>query len=312
MYSLTRLTVLFLLTVLSSGSVLANASIRLSESDQQLSERAFTAADRGRWTTAHSTASKAREKLPAKVLRWMHMTRRDRSHRFKDIAGFMADNSGWPGMKTLQRNAERAIDARVSAERIRSWFAKNPPLTTEDRVRHIEALTRSGQRIEAAGLIKSTWRTGSFGRKQPRSFRRKYRKYLIKDNHEARLDRLLWQGRTSQAHRMLPLVSKRLQKLAAARISLRASRGGVDWHIRQVPRELLNRPGFVYERVRWRRRKGRDDGAYDLSKNVPPDAPAARRWWIERSILAFRLLTKGHISEAYRIAHAHGLKSGAR
>ena len=40
--------------------------------------------------------------------------------------------------------------------------------------------------------------------------------------------------------------------------------------------------------------------------------PEARIWWIERSILARRLLAKGHISEAYRIAHTHGLKSGAR
>ena len=90
---------------------MADASVRLSKSDQRLYERAYTAADRGRWTTAHSTASKAREKLPAKVLRWMHMTRCDRNHRFEDIAGFMADNPGWPGIKTLQRNAERAIGA---------------------------------------------------------------------------------------------------------------------------------------------------------------------------------------------------------
>ena len=93
---------------------------------------------------------------------------------------------------------------------------------------------------------------------------------------------------------------------------MRTSRGGVDWHIRRVPKDLSNDPGFVYERVRWRRRKGRDDAAYDLLKKVPPDAPEAKRWWVERSILARRLLAKGHISDAYRIAHAHGLQVGAR
>ena len=312
MSSLSRLTTLVLLTVFSSGSVLADPSIRLSKSDQRLYERAFAAADRGRWAAAHHTASQAREKLPAKVLRWMHMTRRDRAHRFEDITGFLAANPGWPGTKALQRNAERAIDSRVSAARVRSWFADRPPLTTEGRVRLIEALVAGKLKAEAAALVKSTWRTGSFGRKQGRSFRRKYRRYLSKDDHEARLDLLLWQGRTSQARHMLPLVNQRLQKLAAARISLRASRGGVDWHIRQVPRDLLSDHGFVYERVRWRRRKGRDDGAYDLLKNVPPGAPEAKRWWVERSILARRLLAKGHISEAYRVAHAHGLKGGAR
>jgi len=101
---------------------------------------------------------------------------------------------------------------------------------------------------------------------------------------------------------MLRLVIRRMHSVATARISLRTSRGGVDWHIRRVPKDLSNDPGFVYKRVRWRRRKGRDDAAYDLLKKVPPDAPEAKRWWVERSILARRLLAKGHISDAYRIA----------
>ena len=182
----------------------------------------------------------------------------------------MVANPDWPGMRALQRNAENAIDGRVAAARVRSWFANRQPLTTEGRIRLIEALFADGKKAEAAALVKSTWRTGSFGRKQGRSFRRKYRKHLSKADHAARLDWLLWQGRTSQARRMIPLVNKRLRKLAAARIALRASRGGVDWHIRQVPNDLLNDPGFVYERVRWRRRKGRDDGAYDLLKTFRP------------------------------------------
>jgi len=74
------------------------------------------------------------------------------------------------------------------------------------------------------------------------------------------------------------LVDKDTQKLAMARIVLRAKRGGVDWYIRQVPKSLLNDPGLVFERARWRRRKGHDDGAYDLLKRVSPDAPYAKKW----------------------------------
>jgi soluble lytic murein transglycosylase len=111
---------------------------------------------------------------------------------------------------------------------------------------------------------------------------------------------------------MIPRVDDATQKLAMARISLRAFRGGVDWQIRQVPTSLRNNPGLVYERSRWRRRKGLDNGAYELLKNVPPDAPFASKWWVERSIIARRLLAKGHISEAYRLAKANGLSTGAR
>lgn len=256
MKPLSSLLIVLLVAHWAPGAALADTSARLSKSDRHLYERAFSAADRGRWSAAHNTASQARNKLPAKVIRWLHMTRRDRAHRFEDIARFLEANPDWPGAKTLRRNAERAMTSRIPADRIRRWFAAHPPLTTEGRVRHIEALLADGKKAEAAALVKSTWRTGSFGRKQARSFRRTYRKYLTRADHAARLDRLLWDGRTSQARRMLPLVDKNLQKLAAARISMRALRGGVDWHIRQVPAHLRTDPGFVYERVRWRRRKG--------------------------------------------------------
>jgi soluble lytic murein transglycosylase len=127
-----------------------------------------------------------------------------------------------------------------------------------------------------------------------------------------RLDRLLWNGRFVEARRTVPLVDKPLQKLAMARIALNDFRGGVDWHIRQVPESMRNDPGLLYERARWRRRKGRDDAAYELLKDIPAGTPFAHKWWIERSILARRMLAKGHISEAYRLVAANGLSSGGR
>ena len=176
MKPLKRLLVLMTVALVTPGAAWVDASAQLSKSDQRLYERAFAAADGGRWAAAQSTASQARDKLPAKVIRWMHMTRRDSTHRFEDIARFINANPDWPGIKSLRRNAERAMDSRIPAHRVRDWFAVQPPLTTEGRVRHIEALLAGGRESKAAALVKSTWRTGSFGRKQGDDFRRKYKK----------------------------------------------------------------------------------------------------------------------------------------
>ena len=302
----------FALSTLPLGGGDTVLAATLTESDRRFYHKAFAAADRGEWSTAHVLAAKAKEKLPANVLRWMHMTRGDPAHRFGDIAGFIAQNPGWPSQGTLRRNAERAMDDAVPDRQILDWFAANPPSTTDGRLRLIEALLSSGQTPAAAKLIRETWRSDTMGRTQERRFRRKYRRHLTKSDHAARLDNLLWDGRLSQARRVIPLVDPALQKLAMARIALRASRGGVDWHIRRLPQELLSHPGFVYERVRWRRRKGRDEDTFELLKNVPPASPNAEKWWTERSILTRRLLEKGHVTDAYRIAHAHGLSQGAR
>ena len=295
-----------------TGPLCAAVSKPLNSRDAQAYASAMTDAEKGNWKSAYRRAGRIKDKLPTKLLRWMEMSRHGTNQSFAAISGFIANNPDWPRRGSLRRRAEENLTPDVAHADVIKWFETYPPLTSDGRIRQIEAVVAGGTAKQARALIRDAWINGNFGRKQETGFRRKYRKYLTKADHVARLDRLLWDGQTTRARRALRLVDSDTQKLAMARIALRASRGGVDWHIRQVPKELLNDPGLVFERARWRRRKGLDDGAYDLLKNVPSSAPFARKWWVERSILARRLLAKGHISEAYRLAKANGLSSGAR
>ena len=253
-----------------------------------------------------------RKELPSKILKWLELSQRGNPHSFGKISKFVLDNDDWPRRGTLRRRAEEVLGSATSSKTALHWFNTYPPLTTDGKIRHIEALIASGNKTKARTLIRKTWVGANFGRAQEKKFRKRYRKFPSKADHTARLDRLLWDGQITRARRMIPRVDDATQKLAMARISLRAFRGGVDWHIQQVPASLRNNPGLVYERSRWRRRKGLDNGAYELLKSVPPDAPFASKWWVERSIIARRLLAKGHISEAYRLAKANGLSTGAR
>ncbi|MFT5485752.1 MAG: soluble lytic murein transglycosylase [Paracoccaceae bacterium] len=284
----------------------------LSKSEAKLYSTALTAAEKGNWRSAHRQANKIRGELPAKVMRWLELSQRGNRKNFDAISGFVFENDDWPRRGTLRRRAEEALDGSVPPREVMRWFSTYPPLTTDGKTRLVEAVIANGQKEKARKLIRETWVSANFGRKQEREFRKRYRKFLNKADHTARLDRLLWDGQITRARRMIPLVDDATQKLAMARISLRAFRGGVDWHIRQVPASLRTDPGLVFERARWRRRKGLDNGAYELLKNVPANAPFATKWWVERSIIARRLLAKGHISEAYRLARANGLSTGAR
>jgi soluble lytic murein transglycosylase len=284
----------------------------LSKTGAKIYSTALTAAARGNWRSAHRQASKIRDKLPAKVLRWLELSQRGNRKSFGQISEFVFKNDNWPRRGTLRRRAEEALGGSVPPRKVLRWFDTYPPLTTDGKIRLIEAVIANGMKEKARKLVRETWLNANFGRNQEKQFRKQYRKFLTKTDHSARLDRLLWDGQTTRARRMMPLVDTPTQKLAMARISLRTFRGGVDWHIRQVPASLRTDPGLVFERARWRRRKGLDDGAYALLKNVPADAPYATKWWVERSIIARRLLAKGHISEAYRLAKSNGLSTGAR
>ncbi|MDP7650115.1 MAG: lytic transglycosylase domain-containing protein [Rhodospirillales bacterium] len=151
---------------------------------------------------------------------------------------------------------------------------------------------------------------GNFTKQREKSFYKRYRGYLTRDDHKARLDRLIWEERNWPARRMLWKVKADFRSLSQARLMLMRNEGNVDHAIAQVPDHLKDDPGLIYERLRWRRRRGRDLSAREMLAQAPARPLWAEKWWIERSILARNALKDGHVSEAYRIARNHGLKSG--
>ena len=167
----------------------------------------------------------------------------------------------------------------------------------------------SGQVEAGRAALRAAWIDGNFTKRQERRFYRRYRKYLTRQDHIERLDRLIWRGRYWPARRMLWKVNSDWRALAEARLMLMRMEGNVDRAIERLPAALKDHSGLVYERLRWRRRKGLDSAA-ELIDGAPTDPAHAEIWWRERSILARRALRKGHVSEAYRLVKEHGLEEG--
>ena len=251
----------------------ATVSHPLSHTEATTFSSAVRSATKGNWISAHRAASTLKDGLPAKILIWMDISRHGTKQSFSAIADFITKNPGWPNILTLRRRAEETVQGAIPDKAVLAWFDIYPPITTAGRIRLIAALTADGQKDKAQKLIRETWIKRNFGRKQERRFRRQCLRFLLRKDHVMRLDRLLRNGRFVEARRTVPLVDKPLQKLAMARIALNDFRGGVDWHIRQVPESMRNDPGLLYERARWRRRKGRDDAAYELLKDIPAGTP---------------------------------------
>lgn len=288
----------------------ATAANLLSKKDVVIYRKAFDNARRGRWAWVQRLAGRATERLPAKVLTWLNMKQPGNAASFETIRRFIRDNPDWPDLDQIRRRAEEAINAKQPAAEVLAWFRTQPPVTTDGMVAMTAALMAKGDVEKARAMVRRTWIEGNFSRRQEYRFVRRYRKILTRDDHMARLDRLLWDGRYRRAQRMMRRVNKAYHPVVIARIRLRRYRGGVDWAIRRVPENLRNDPGFLYERLRWRRRKGRDADALEILNNAPDDMVRADRWWRERSAVARRLVVKGQIRDAYRVVREHGLEKG--
>ncbi|MFQ5783465.1 MAG: lytic transglycosylase domain-containing protein [Alphaproteobacteria bacterium] len=266
---------------------------------------AFTAAEKGNWKKARELAAKGEEPLVNKVIGWLALTEAQPLPPFADIAAFIDDNPDWPRFNRLRRRAEAAIDDRVSDAEVFAWFARHPPLTGLGKLRLAEAKLRDGDEAGATALLREAWVEGDFTAREERAFLKRHRKRLRLEDHVARLDRLIWDRRRRAAERMLRRVDAGHRALGVARIRLMMRAGGVDAAIARVPESLRNDSGLWYERLRWRRRKGRDQDARAILAAPPAALVRPEAWWREAHILVRRALGDGLISEGYRLASEH-------
>ena len=277
----------------------------LSAGDWKLYKRAFAAAKKGDWTKARRLGARAADPLPAKVITWLFLSEPGTPAGFEEIARFIAGNAGWPRRQTLLRHAEKAMGDRIPHERALAWFADHPPVSGEGRVRLAEALMAGGRTDLGAAWLRHAWVADDFDARRERKIVKRHRKLLTRSDHEARLDRLLWDGRRRAARRMLRRVSEGFRALGMARLRLMERAGGVDAAIARVPAQFKTHPGLVYERLRWRRRKGFDERARELLVDPPDNVVRPEAWWRERQILARRALNEGSVTEAYWLARDH-------
>jgi soluble lytic murein transglycosylase len=294
-------------------SAIAAPSLRaelISQPDAKALKIAIAVAKLENWKSAAAQASRLSSPLSKKIVAWLIYKAPNSGATFADITKFIVENPDWPWQNLLRQRAEEDLTETTPDHVVLNWFKRYPPVSTSGSIAQIAALVRTNRRPEAVTLAQRAWVDSNMGWKQERSFRRQFRKMLRPEDKAARIDRLLWDERISAARRQMRYVPKDHKALAEARIQLIERRGGVDAAIAHVPDHLVEAPGLVYERLRWRRKKRFDESALELLISVRDDLVRPSQWWTERHILVRRVLQKGDTALAYQIASEHGQMSG--
>ncbi|MBC6438867.1 MAG: lytic transglycosylase domain-containing protein [Rhodospirillales bacterium] len=295
--------------VLLSGP--AHAQHALSDGDNVLYRQAFAAAYADRWSEVASLAQQARDHTLAKVLRWMELKDTNRHNDFVSLARFLIQNPEWPSQITLRKRAEEAIPDELAARDVVTFFDLYPPQTDDGMQRYIAALISLNRDNDARDEINRAWAGRDFALAKEEDFLSDHGVLLTADQHWQRIDRLIWEGKTTAARRILHLVDNDRQLLAKARIALRGNAAGVDAAINAVPAHLQDNPGLIYERIRWRRAHGRLAGTLALLMVAPGDLPYPDLWAAQRLDLAEMFMDDGEYLAAYRVLAGHYEQSGA-
>jgi soluble lytic murein transglycosylase len=300
---------LFIVLIISGLGLPAAGAQTLPAADLETMRTALSAAQSGDWARAYAQASTITDPLPDKMLHWMDYARPGAPGRFPDIAEFIETNPDWPAQKVLRKHAEEALAAEADAAAA-EWFKRYPPVSPIGKVREAEMKMNSGDLGGGVAALRTAWIACDFGPLDEKNFLSRHSASLRSEDHVKRIDRLLWDGQTGAARRMLGLVPPGYGLVAEARMALAAQAAKTEALVARVPAQLRSDPGLVFEQLRWRRKKDMTDTAVRILLAQPNDLVRPGAWWAERQAIARRVLAGGNAELAYRLVEQHGLIEG--
>ncbi|MCA8933955.1 MAG: lytic transglycosylase domain-containing protein [Rhodospirillaceae bacterium] len=281
------------------------ASAQLSQSDVLVYQAAFEAADLQAWATARAIERQASDPVLREVVDWVAMSNDAGDRSFAEIADFLGRHPDWPDQRGLRSQAERLMPAGLGRAEVLAYFEAHPPVTVDGTVRYAQALEGAGRLDEAQAMLHGIWPELTVSAQSQDDLLSAVGHLLTPTDHALRMDRLIWDGRLREARWLMPHVDAATRALAEARIQLANQADGVDALIAAVPAELQTNEGLLYERLRWRRRSDRIDGAIEILAQQPAQLTHPSAWWSERNIIARDLLTAGDTARAYQVASQH-------
>lgn len=272
---------------------------------------AIGAARMGDWPQAYAKAGQVTDGgLALKIVRWLDYSRPTSGGRFAELAAFIDQNPDWPLHKKLLRRAEEALTGE-NDDVASDWLKRHPPIGGVGKARAAQILLNRGNTEAGTAAMRAAWIDGDFNAADERAFLVRHGGMLRHEDHEKRLDRLIWDGLTDAARHMLPLVPADYRLAGEARLALAADAANGEALLAKVPAQWRSDPGVAFEEARWRRKKNQYDAAAQLllAHAESPMRPSA--WWGERQLVARQLLATGNPETAYKLAQQHGLTDGS-
>ncbi len=282
--------------------------------DYALAKKAITEMEKKKWFKALSISKKARDKSIYRFIQWKHLLTKGNQASFYDYQQFINNNKNYPRINRLKYLAEHKLSTKkISPKKIIKWFDGQKPLSGFGKLILGESLIAEGNYSEGIKLIKDGWITANLSRSDMKFFRKKYKKYLKSDDYIKRADHLAWENKYWDLKRMLRYLPKDEQLLYTARQLLMSKSYGVDNAIKKVPKKYINNVGLNYDRLKWRRKRGRLEGSLEILlkiKNNKKYLIRPDKWWKERAIISRSLLYKKKYALAYKISSKHALEDG--
>lgn len=279
------------------------------EGDALLLQLAFTAGSRGDWDHALLISAQTANQVVRDLIQWRFLLEDSSDATFDQVNSFLAAHPNWPRHDALLIRAEKNMPDLAPAQVI-AWYGSRAPLSGAGMMHLGEAMLETGRTADGIGMIRRAWIRFTYSPSDENNIIAAHGDILGSEVQKARLDQLLAHDDIAGAKRQLARVSAAEQRLANARIQIKANSANLKTILAGLPESQKADPEFMFDVARALRRRGEDDDAWVVMEKAPIDPHALvmpERWSTERQIMARDALKAGDVDLAYRFASAPAL-----
>ncbi|MBR1199340.1 transglycosylase SLT domain-containing protein [Bradyrhizobium sp. AUGA SZCCT0240] len=290
------------------------ATSSTSQSDKDALENVIELVRKRKPGDATQAQAAISDPVARKLAEWLILRSDDNGASVERYRAFISANPSWPSQTFLRRRIEAALwDDRRDDATVWSWFENESPISAKGKFALARVMIGRGDRANAERLVRDAWRHDGMTEDTENTALDLFGALLTAGDHKARMDFLLY-GTEQEAGGLRAAKRLGAGHMALAKARIAATRKGSNLRalLDAVPRELHGDPGYTFARIQLLRREEKFAEAAQLMMGAPKDPGRLHNlneWWVERRLLARKMMDVGEHRNAYLIARDAALPS---
>jgi soluble lytic murein transglycosylase len=262
---------------------------------------------KNRTDEATNIESTITDPLARKLVEWVILRSDNGSSDFSRYINFIAANPSWPNITLLRRRAEGVLwEERADPQTVIGFFRSEQPHTVKGHFALARALMSQGDSAGAAATLRETWRSDGFSSDMEAQARAAFAGLITPEDDAVRMDARLYVDDDDAGLRAAQHLNATAVAVAKARAAVINQAGNAKALLDAVPEAARQEPGYIFSRLQVLRRENKIKEAAQLLLTAPRDPARIANpdpWWVERRLIARKLLDLDEPKLAYDIAN---------
>ncbi len=290
----------------ASSAALPAASLGVSATDLATLKEAITLARNSKTGQVTDLQKTIADPLARKLVEWVLLRSDNNTGDYSRYAAFVSANPSWPSIGLLRRRAEAMVwQEQPEPASVRAIFGKEQPVSAKGHFALARALLAIGDRAGAQAQLRGAWRNEALSNDLEDQVLDTFKDLLTSADHQARMNMRFYVEDVDAGLRAASRAGPTAQAIGRAWAAVIRKAPNAKALLEAVPAEASRDLGYTFARAQWLRHEDMAAEAAELILSVPRDAGQsidADQWWVERRVLARKLLDLDDPRTAYRIA----------